>query len=389
MKITGVEFFKINIPLRKPQRWAGGVNRGWTRCVIRMLSDEGLEGYGECLGSPSTLALLDEFKDAFLGEDPLHLGRILKNFWWVPFYHGLAGKNAVAALETCCWDIVGKSVGRPLSELLGGRVRDEVPIAFSIFQPTEHDLSSAAVVEEARAAVDAGGFGTLKLKGGVLAPDQELEALAALRAAFPEQRLRLDPNGIWAVATAVSGGRLMEELDLEYLEDPVWGVEAMRRVRRDVRIPLATNMCVVGVDELPAAIRATAVDIVLLDPHEWGGLSASRKGAATCEAFRLGLGVHSGGEGGVSTALHLHLAASLPVLPHAIDSFYMHQVDDFLTEPHRVTDGKLRVPTQPGLGVDIDREKLDFLVRQNQEAGDLIFYADRERRRDPPYMGQW
>ncbi len=389
MRVAAVELFKVNVPLRSPQRWAGGVNRGWTRCVVRMRTDEGLEGYGECLGSPSALALLDEFEDAFLGANPFDLERILKNFWWVPFYHGLTGKNAAAALETCCWDIIGKAAGRPLCELFGGRVRDRVPVAVSIFQPAAGHLSAPEVVEEARAALEASGFGTIKLKGGVLSPEEELQALAALREAFPEERLRFDPNGIWSVETAIRAGRRMEELDLEYLEDPVWGLEGMSRVRRNVRIPLATNMCVVGLDELPAAIRAMAVDVVLLDPQEWGGVTACRRGAATCQAFQLGLGFHSGGEAGISTALHLHLAASLPVLPHAIDSFYVHQVDDVLAEPHRVVEGKLPVPAGPGLGVEVDAEKLDFLARQNEREGDLVFYGDRQLRADPPYMGQW
>src|SRR5712691_10065146 len=117
MHVTTVEFFKVNIPLRRAQRWAGGVNRGWTRCVVRMVTDEGLDGYGECLGSPSALALLEEFKSAFVGQNPLDLERILKNFWWVPFYHGLTGKNAAAALETCCWDIAAKAAGKPVCEL--------------------------------------------------------------------------------------------------------------------------------------------------------------------------------------------------------------------------------------------------------------------------------
>jgi glucarate dehydratase len=220
-----------------------------------MLTDEGIEGWGECLGDASTLALLDEFTFAFIGRDPLELEPILKNFWWTRFYYGLTGTNAVAALECACWDITAKALGRPLVDLLGGSDREAVPVPHSIFQPTGRDFTAAEVVQEVEAAVEHAGLTTLKLKGGVLVPDEELVLLEALREAFPGLSLRLDPNGMWAVETTVRLGRRLEAVGLEYLEDPVWGVEPMSRARRDVRVPFATNMCVVGLADMPAAVR--------------------------------------------------------------------------------------------------------------------------------------
>jgi len=389
MQITKIDVFKVNIPLTRAQRWAGGVNRGWTRCVVRMSTDDGIDGYGECLGSASAVALIDEFKSAFVGADPFDLTAIMKNFWWASFYHGVTGKNAAAALETCCWDIMGKAVGRPLSDLLGGRVREQVPLALSVFQPTDVALSPEQATSEVTEAIESSHYGTIKLKAGVLPPENEVAILNALRGAFPDAQLRLDPNGIWAVETAIRVAQRLHELDLEYLEDPVWGPDAMSRVRQRVAVPLATNMCVVGLDELPVGVRMGSVDVVLLDPHEWGGLTACRKGAAVCEAFRVGIGLHSGGEAGISTALHLHVAASLPVLPHAIDSFYSHQADDFLSSRHEIADGAMVVPAGPGLGVEVDVPKLQFLSDKNEREGDLVFYADAAMRRTAPYMGQW
>jgi glucarate dehydratase len=382
VRITGASFHKINIPLEAPTLWIGGVNTSWTRTIVRMQTDEGIEGIAETSGGDATVGQLRTLLPLFVGSDPLDRTTLLRRLWYVPAADGMSGKNAVQALETACWDIMGKATGLPLHQLLGGKLRSQIPtIAYLFYRAMSaaHGRSdedeAREMVEHGRELIERHGFGTIKLKGGVRTPDSEYGTALALREAFPHHRLRIDPNALWTVETAIRMGRRFEELDLEWYEDPVAGIEGMSRARRDVRIPFATNMCCVQLDQLPTAIRAGAMDVQLLDVHDWGGLTNAMKGAATCEAFQVGVGLHSSGEAGISTALNLHVAAALPSLPYAIDSLYHHQTRDVITVPHRYLNGCFTVPEGPGLGVEIDDDNLRQLESFNEEEGDRPSYA--------------
>jgi glucarate dehydratase len=394
VRITGVRYHKVNIPFEAPMLWAGGVNRSWTRIVVRMQTDEGIEGIAETCGGDATLVQLRDLESYFVGEDPFDRERILKNFWYVPTYQGNAGKYAIQALETACWDIMGKATNRPICQLLAARHRTRIPmIAYMFFRLPGPDgrggeRDCEALVAETKRLVTETGLGTIKFKGGVLPPEIEYEGTVAFREAFPEARLRFDPNSLWSVETAIRIGRRMEALDLEFYEDPVWGIEGMSRVREKVSIPLATNMCTLDRDEIPQTIRLGAIDIQLLDPADWGGITEMWKAASTYETFQIGCGFHSGGEAGISTALQLQLAAALPVLPYAVDSHYHHQTADVITKPFRYVDGCFELPEGPGLGVEIDEDSLARLEELNEREGDLIFYGDAQRG-EPPYKGMW
>jgi glucarate dehydratase len=266
-------------------------------------------------------------------------------------------------------------------------------IAYMFFRERAPDgrggeRSPEALLEATREIVEHTGVGTIKVKGGVDVPEREYRATAIIREAFPEHRLRFDPNSLWSVETSIRYGRRFEELDLEFYEDPCWGIEGMSRVASAVRIPLATNMCTLDLDEIPQTIRLGAIGVQLLDPCDWGGITPFMKAAATYQVFQVGIGMHSGGEAGISTALQLQLAAALPVLPYAIDSHYHHQTDDVITVPFDYRDGCFAVPNGPGLGVEIDEERLARLERLNEREGDLLFYGHAERV-EPRYMGMW
>jgi glucarate dehydratase len=147
-------------------------------------------------------------------------------------------------------------------------------------------------------------------------------------------------------------------------------------------------MCTLDVDEIPQTIRLRAIDVQLLDPCDWGGITAAWKAAAAYEVFQIGVGFHSGGEAGISTALQLQLAAALPVLPYAIDSHYHHQTADVITKPFEYVDGCFELPEGPGLGVEIDEDALARLEELNRRSGDLVFYGDPTRP-EPPWPGMW
>src|SRR6266436_524794 len=244
MKISKIDVTVVNVPFIAPIRWSGGANEDWTRLVIQMRTDDGLCGLGETLGGTVTKALIEtEIAAMFLGEDPFNLERILAKATFVPLYYGKCGHCALAGLEISCWDLMGKAVGKPVSQLLGGRLRDEIPFAAYLYYRNPNCRRQGGidtideVVARAGDVVARYGFGTIKYKGGVKTPEEEIETLRALRQAFPGARLRYDPQAIYSPGTSIRIGKTVEPLDLEYYEDPCWGNEGMARVRERVAIP--------------------------------------------------------------------------------------------------------------------------------------------------------
>jgi glucarate dehydratase len=272
----------------------------------------------------------------------------------------------LAALEFACLDILGQAWNTPVCDILGGRLRDRVPFASYLFfrypdaQSGKGEVRTPdQVIANARALKARCGFTTHKVKAGVFHPDYELEIYRAVAAEFPRDRVRFDCNGVWSTEQAIRFGQGIEDLRNDYLEDPVYGLAGMRRTREKVRVPLATNTVVVNFEQLAANALDTAVDVILLDSTFWGGIRACVKAAAVCETFQLGVAVHSSGELGIQLATMLHLGAVIPNLSFAADAHYHHLTDDIIAGgPMQYVDGAIAVPTGPGLGVRLDREKL-------------------------------
>jgi glucarate dehydratase len=270
-------------------------------------------------------------------------------------------------------------------------VRDRVPYTGYLFfkwagHPGRPDdtwgaaLDAEGIVAQARTMVQRHGFQALKLKGGVLPPMAEVEAIMALRAAFPDHPLRLDPNGAWTVETSIDVGRRLEGV-LEYLEDPTIGLDGMASVARAVPMPLATNMVVISPDQLPEAIAARAVAITLADHHLWGGLMRTRRAADVCAFFDIGLSMHSNSHLGISLAAMTHLAAATPNLTYACDTHWpwIDPADDVIQQPLPFVEGAVAVPKGPGLGVELDR---DALARLHER----YLRSDIRTRDDTAYM---
>jgi glucarate dehydratase len=164
---------------------------------------------------------------------------------------------------------------------------------------------------------------------------------------------------VWSTEQAIWFGQGIEDLKNDYLEDPVYGLHGMRRTREKVRMPLATNTVVVGFEQLAANVLDPAVDVILLDTTFWGGIRACIKAAGLCEAFQFGVAVHSSGELGIQLATMLHLGAVIPNLGFAADAHYHHLLDDVIAGgklPY--CHGAIAVPTGPGLGVTLDRDRV-------------------------------
>lgn len=368
MKIIDLRATPVSVPLEAPLRHANGCHWGrFVRTIVEVETDEGIIGLGEMGGGgEAASAAIERLRPYVIGRDPARLEglRFVIANPTASLYNNRT--QILAALEFACLDILGQKWGVPISEILGGRLRDRVPFASYLFfrYPNPRDGSGEVrtpeqLVAEARRLKELHGFRTHKLKGGVFDPGYELECFRALAAAFPDDRVRFDPNGVWSTEQAIWFGRQIEDLNNDYLEDPVFGMAGMRRAREKLRVPLATNTIVVDFEQLAASILTSAVDVVLLDTTFWGGIRACVKAAGVCETFQLGVAVHSSGELGIQLATMLHLGAVIPNLTFAADAHYHHLVDDVIAGGKFVYhDGAIDVPTGPGLGVTLDRDRL-------------------------------
>ncbi len=379
------------------------------RAIIQLDTDAGLVGLGETYADTAHLDRLEAAGQAIVGQDVFALnairGLIAERLRGDHAAVGTAGMITSASVadqvlspfEVACLDIQGHATGRPVSDLLGGKVRDAVPFSAYLFYKwaahpgLEPDawgeaVDPAGIVAQAQRIIAEYGFTAIKLKGGVFPPDEEMAAIEALRAAFPDHPLRLDPNAAWSPQTSIKVASGLAGV-LEYLEDPTPGLDGMAEVARQAPMPLATNMCVVAFDQLAPAIAKQSVGVVLSDHHYWGGLHRSRLLAGICENFGLGLSMHSNSHLGISLAAMVHLAAATPNLTYACDTHWPWKTEE-IVKPGALefVDGSVPVPTGPGLGVQIDDDQLAALHEQYLRCG----IRDRDdtgymQRIDPEY----
>ncbi len=390
MRITDIHITPVAVP-DPPLLNAAGLHAPYAlRLIIEIVSADGISGWGEIPGGESTRAALGTAAERLIGMDPWHLNAIsaLLDSLANPDDRGAtpwdqrAWVHVQSAIEVACYDLMGKSVGRPVVDLLGGPARDQVPFAAYLFYKYKgaggefgfgHDesasgwtaarqeaaLDPAGIVAQAQAMVAHYGFKSIKLKGGAFEPQVEVDSILALRQAFgPDMPLRLDPNAIWRVDSAIAAGKQLEGV-LEYYEDPVRGQANMATVARALDIPLATNMCTTSFADLPGSITHQSEAIILSDHHFWGGFRASLDLARFCAVFDRGLSMHSNSHLGISLAAMVQLAAAVPNLTYDCDTHYPWQDGhDLLVEPLRFEDGAVALPGAPGLGIEVDRDKL-------------------------------
>ncbi|MEM1265700.1 MAG: enolase C-terminal domain-like protein, partial [Pseudomonadota bacterium] len=345
------------------------------RSIIEVETHGGVIGLGESYGNPTLLDGVRAVAPHLVGLDVTDINGVWAKVR-ASVSDGTEGYNTgfgrllpriVSAVEVGMWDALGKTLGRRVCDLLGGQVRERVPFSAYLFykfaahadgttDPWGEVLTPEQLVEEARRFREIGGFHAIKLKAGILSPEEEIAGLEALREAFPEAPLRIDPNGGWSVETTLGLLPRLEGL-IQYLEDPTVGIDGNAAVQAATNIPLATNMYVVTPEHLPLAIAQDAFRVILSDHHYWGGLRASRELAQICAIWGLGLSMHSNSHLGISLAAMTHLAAATPNLSYDCDTHYPWQTDEVVAEGRfTFQDGSLTVPEGPGLGVTLDRE---------------------------------
>jgi glucarate dehydratase len=400
LRITSFKLHSIAIA-DPPLRSSYGLHAPWAlRTIVELETNSGITGYSETYGGEAPRAALESARPFIIGRDPFQLTSLRQQLssdssapsnvpggasqtWLVPGENPLDQANRTfAALEIACLDIIGKAVQKPVCDLLGGRVRDRVPFSAYLFYKhagaggnasyvDEYGevLSPEAAVRQCRQMIDQYGFREIKLKAGVLPPDIEIETIRALRAEFgPSIPLRIDPNCAWSVDTSVHVGVSLENelADGGYLEDPCPTLEGMSEVRRrllaeNITTPLASNVAVTNFQDVPKAKSLDAVQIVLSDPHYWGGLRQVQDLAAFCKMLGLGLSMHSNSHLGISLMAMTHVAAASPNLTYACDTHYPWQTE----QDEVVTGGRIKfdkgsvvIPDKPGLGIEVDYDQL-------------------------------
>ena len=405
-----------------PLRNAVGLHEPYAnRLIVELVGENGLSGFGEAAYSGKMLTDLNAIAPKVVGMDAAnqhaifevvasHLGSalvdrndpVLRNFDLTPRRTNTALPRTFSPIEVAALDLTGRTLGVPVSDLLGGAVRSFVPFSAYLFykqaggggegDDTRADeygeaLDPEGVVKQARQMIDTYGFKSIKLKAGVFPPEQEIEGIRALRAAFgPDVPSRIDPNCAWTVETSCAVGRKLAS-ELEYFEDPTPEIEGMGQVRaklhqEGIDLPNATNMCVTAFSHIPLSVEKHAVQIILGDHHYWGGLRATVELGRICDTFGIGMSMHSNSHLGVSLMAMVHVAAATPTLTYDADTHYpwLDAKDEILAGGKvKIANGGIEVPTTPGLGFEIDR---DALARQH-ELFNSIPYRDRD---DTTYM---
>jgi glucarate dehydratase len=394
MKIIDLKTRCVAIPLNAQLRHNTGVHPGYfLRTILELITDEGIIGLGE-VGGGDQRGALQKLKPRIIGLDPFHLETIKLKVLRSIYY--MSNARLYAAIEMACLDIQGKILNRPLSDLLGGSVRHEIPMIAYLFWRYDRpgggdDKRAEDLADYCVELHETLGVNAMKLKAGVEKPQEEAKVLRLCRQKLGDDfGLRIDPNGVWSVQTSVRIGKQLEDLNIEYFEDPSWGLQGNAAVRSQIRIPIATNMYPARFDDLAPAIRMSSVDIVLTDIHYWEGPKGVKDLAAICNTFNLGIAMHSGAEFGIELAAMLHTASTIPTMTFAGDAHYHYLVDDIIEGGlMKYENGCIKVPTGPGLGVTLDEDKMKHYEKYYEEKGDYYarFHVDPRRPDWYPIVG--
>jgi galactonate dehydratase len=338
--------------------------------IVRVRTDEGLEGVGEVRMVNHTQALLGYLAHAIpthvLGADPFEIEALVQRMWRTDYERaGATVMSGIAAIEIACWDIVGRALGQPVHRLLGGAVRPRIKAYANGWYtvertPEEFHAAARRVVERGYRALKLDPFGAGSFE---LEPDERRRAIAlveAVRAAIgPDAELLVEMHGRFTPATAIAIARDLEPFAPSWIEEPVppENLAALEKVARRVSIPVATGERIHVRHEFRELLERQAADVIQPDVTTVGGILEARKIAAWAESHYVLVAPHNVG-GPISTAAALHLAACTPnfkIQEHFNDFAEAHVKLAAPGNPE-VVDGDFAVPAGPGLGVTLDED---------------------------------
>ena len=359
LAIRSLRRFLVRVPVRTPIEWGSGVRTGVTRLLVELTTEGGVVGWGEtiCLLDAIPAVLDKVVMPLAIGRGVDEVERFHRHVLGAGYYHHKrAAVMAMCAVEMAMWDAFGKACGQPLYRLWGGRFRERIALSAYLLQ-----RDPGIVADDARAYL-AQGYETFKLKIGY-DERSDVELTRIVREVIgPDRPLRLDVNGAWTPGTAKRQLHRLLPFDPAYVEQPLEldDLAGHAALRVSQSIPIALDESAYTLQDVGNIVRAQAADVILLDPHEAGGLWQTVKAAAIAESVGIPVTLHSGGELALSQAAYLHLAASIPNMTLAIDNELQHLAGDIATKPFAIDQGMLTVPDAPGLGVDVD---LDLVAK--------------------------
>jgi muconate cycloisomerase len=364
MKITDVRIVPVWCPRRRAYgdvtRTALGPAAVSDYAIVFVDTDVGITGLGEvCSVFKRRGAVLHKdvelaLAPAVTGEDPFRIAHLVQRM-----DRALEGvEEGKAAIEMALWDIVGKALGTPVYNLLGGKVRERIPLSYSIPFGTPGQMAELAQ-ERVRA-----GHKTIKVKVGSDDPMADIEGVRAVREAIgPGIKLRVDGNMGWPTAKhAIRMIRIMEQWNLELVEQPLaaYDLDGMAEVRRSIGVPLMADESIRNPRSAMDVIRRGAADIANVYVTEAGGLLNASRIFAMCEAAGMPCMIGSMPEFGIGTAAQIHLGVAMTNLgPDSDTCGVLYHAEDLLTKPLRIENGFAYPPESPGLGVEIDMDVLE------------------------------
>ena len=355
MRITKVKTTPLAIPFRQAYHWSHGTSGGTTTILVEVHTDSGAVGYGECLAwasADATQATILQAAKAFEGRSPHEVQALIAE---VSRRHALFltprhANQMLVGLEMAMWDLIGKAAGQPVHKILGGAVHDSVGYFAFLQGGTPQELA-----DDARRHVEHGAQ-VIYVKIGY-SEAYDVEAIALVRDAIGDRRLRIDPNEAWDVHTAIRMIRKLERFEPEFIEQPVpsHSIDALKQVKDSVGVSIAADQAVYTLSDVYEVCRRRAADVIVLGLHEAGGLTGLRKSAAIAEAAGINLCLHGLRETGITTSAANQAAATFPNLDDGNQIMPQLLAHDIISAPDlTLTDGRLGVVGGVGLGFELD-----------------------------------
>jgi L-alanine-DL-glutamate epimerase-like enolase superfamily enzyme len=361
VRIEHVDLTFLNLPLVRPEGWVWGRRSSYTVGLVELHTDANVTGIGEvnvCMGpNPAVIrAMTEQMAELFVGDTPLAPQRLVSRVLgagWYPFHRTAA--LVLGGLEMACLDAAGKHIGQPVSTFFGGPLKTSFRSMYYIQAQSDLD----AMVGQARDAVER-GFGTIYFKVAI-EEERDVELVRRVRDAIGSgPKIRVDANEGWSPGTAVRILRRMAPCVIEYIEQPVsmFDLDGMAHVRSASGVAVGANQTSWGQHQILEIVKRNAADVIMTDPHQEGGLLATKKVLGLCEMAGLPFVNHAFNATAITLAAHMQVMCTSSSTILAIQGHPDFLADDYVTEPLDYTGGTLDVSETPGLGLQVDGDKL-------------------------------
>ncbi len=362
MKVTGVDVHTVSVPFTHPETWRFGRMWGLTNALVEVHTDAGISGIGEVPGSPLIKLVLDAIEATvpwIVGEDPMRITQFLARASDRGWHHyPYLGNGAAAGIEMALWDICGKAHGCPVHQFFGGLDTERVPFYWFI---GVDDRTPATARRQAAEGAER-GFKTVYIKIGFDLDNDIVLARAIKDEVGDAVAVRVDANEAWSVFEARDALWRFEDVGVEFVEQPIdmHDIAGLADLKSNCRVRIGANQSAWLPAQVPQVLAAHAADVVVTDPHQLGGLVPFHNAATMCQTAGIPICKHAFADLGITTIATSHVLGTLPSPQLGHQQFLTFLTHDLCAEKITFEDGAIRVPTGPGLGVELDRDALSF-----------------------------